>query len=226
MSARIVSFSRSSNRDIDVIDVLEEVEELPDITPPDAIPSNSFTNVRPSGSNHERRIKPYSRPPRNNKVTSSKVEHSQTNCETSCDNNLLLSHLDMLKSQYSEKARNSTKYNSSSLNATFDELISSLENAAVLHRRAMDKLASLQKAEEKLMSEVNERRLRRTLDISQREEIRQELEQCVICYSEKKNVVIVPCGHCFCNTCALRMGERCGFCREMVHDVVAMKFTN
>jgi predicted O-linked N-acetylglucosamine transferase (SPINDLY family) len=210
-----------------VIDVLEEVEELPDIIPPASSSHHvtpSQTNNRLSLSKTNRRSKPYSRPSKNASSTLANTSSAKTS-DRNFDCFLLQRNLNILKSQYSEKAKMSASYENSSLDTTFAELIGHLEMASSLHRMAMDKLASLQRADEIKQAEESENRLRRTIEI-QKEELRQELETCVICYTEKKNVVLVPCGHTFCNTCALRMGERCGFCREMVHDVVRMQFTS
>jgi hypothetical protein len=45
---------------------------------------------------------------------------------------------------------------------------------------------------------------------------------CVICLTEERSVVVVPCGHyCMCSSCAKHIGTRCPLCRGPVNLVVS-----
>ena len=53
-----------------------------------------------------------------------------------------------------------------------------------------------------------------------------EAAECVICMDQRKNHVLVPCGHlCVCQACAERIteeGETCPICRTAVREAVAV----
>ena len=49
----------------------------------------------------------------------------------------------------------------------------------------------------------------------QKNEIKKNLNCCVICYDNKIDTVLVPCGHLFCNKCIENSSE-CYFCRSNI----------
>lgn len=41
----------------------------------------------------------------------------------------------------------------------------------------------------------------------------QEKEICAICLENQKSIVVIPCGHCYCESCASGI-KRCAICRQ------------
>lgn len=210
MSSNGFSLILSSSQDR--LDIIQQFEDLPDIVPP-------ISHAEASTLHTSERSLPYRR------------RSKQTKC--TFDNTLLLSNLDMTKKLYQEKAILSRKHNSLSLDATYNELISILERATVLHRRTIDQLAVLERAEAKRKIEEMEKDFRESIMASEkrkieteiREEVRKELETCIICCLEKQQVTAIPCGHCFCLGCFNKMKGKCGFCREKFSGYTTIRFT-
>ncbi|KAG4094450.1 hypothetical protein H8356DRAFT_1427894 [Neocallimastix lanati (nom. inval.)] len=44
---------------------------------------------------------------------------------------------------------------------------------------------------------------------------------CSICMEEKKNIALIPCGHCFCSSCIKQLGKKnCPICRRLFIDTL------
>ena len=46
--------------------------------------------------------------------------------------------------------------------------------------------------------------------------------ECMICMDRPKNTVLVPCGHCLCSSCVLRV-ERCPMCRAQIERTIKLR---
>ena len=46
--------------------------------------------------------------------------------------------------------------------------------------------------------------------------------ECMICMDRSKDTVLVPCGHCLCSICVLRV-ERCPMCRAQIERTVKLR---
>ena len=48
-----------------------------------------------------------------------------------------------------------------------------------------------------------------------------EIDQCGICYINKKRYVCIPCGHlCMCGECANKIKDVCPICRKNVSNII------
>jgi hypothetical protein len=55
-----------------------------------------------------------------------------------------------------------------------------------------------------------------------------EIMECVICYQEEKDTVIMPCSHTFCHNCVTKMfehGRKCAVCRGRINNSTKVRFT-
>ena len=46
--------------------------------------------------------------------------------------------------------------------------------------------------------------------------------ECRVCMDRKKDTVIVPCGHCLCSNCVLRV-EKCPMCRSRIERFIKLR---
>ncbi len=63
------------------------------------------------------------------------------------------------------------------------------------------------------------------------EQLSEDEKLCVICISEEKNTVVMPCGHlCVCKACAIEIaksrGPDCPVCRKKVLSFVPLNIEN
>ena len=57
---------------------------------------------------------------------------------------------------------------------------------------------------------------------------KKELMECMICYQEEKDTVLMPCSHTFCRSCVEQMyirGRRCAVCRGDIKKFTKVRFT-
>ena len=54
--------------------------------------------------------------------------------------------------------------------------------------------------------------------------VRPSSKKCTVCYTRDQKVACVPCGHCFCQSCADRGRRRCHTCRQAVTDLMRVYF--
>ena len=47
---------------------------------------------------------------------------------------------------------------------------------------------------------------------------------CSICLARPVKAALIPCGHCFCDECAERAGDRCYMCRADVHKAIPLYY--
>lgn len=56
--------------------------------------------------------------------------------------------------------------------------------------------------------------------ISKLEEELEDSQTCSICFVEKKNTALIPCGHLLCAGCTNKIwnSRKCPFCNQMIRD--------
>lgn len=78
----------------------------------------------------------------------------------------------------------------------------------------------------KRIRRLNEEAVRRRRDASQRSRRRcardrqlNELQQCLVCYQNPREIILLPCGHvCLCLDCSERINDLCPVCRAEIQS--------